>query len=47
MKYKEKFEELQVKIDFIKFCIYQKESVLDPEITDKERLEKIRYCLES
>ena len=46
MKYKEKYEELQLKIDFIKSCIYQQDSALGKAFTDKERLEKIRYVLE-
>ena len=46
MKYKEKYEELQLKIDWIKSCIYQEDSVFGKADTDKEKLEKIRYVLE-
>ena len=46
MKYREKYEELQLKIDWIKSCIYQQDSALGKADTDKEKLEKIRYVLE-
>ena len=51
MKYKEKFEELEEKISAIRVFVYNEEYSKTfgkhTLMTDKEKLQKIRYVLES